>query len=693
MIIKPIIPAQAKGTAQAPVRSTIGRGAEIADIYIRDRWADWKMSVQMAASEMEREQKSYEQRAKFIQDEIKNVQNNIVNLSKVQASDKAALTKALLEAEKLAVSAKKTEITEAGKAARAKASAMDRRAEQEALASRKALEEEGRLQRAGSGGGRPATYKASDLTKLDVTDALQKGTLDKRVSAVAALKLVDSTDKKFAYDAIVQKEIDDNLNAGLSYPEAARDAIDKVRGALKLPSEQNLFDAVVKERRFLRSEDEEKPRKEVPVYEPIYDESLTYFGGGKIQFDKKFLEELKQKDPAAAAELLQAQDRLNKLYEQQAALKAPTLGSERERARGIYAKEILGKSPEAIADRGASSKLLDFISKLNPEDREKLLNQIRESQQPAVEQPAIEEELTVEQPVIEEEFTVEQPAIEEQLTVEEANEILRQERKDPSVFDPAQRESLPELARQRLDKQRADRLVPGAYEGVIDFPDTEEGRRALSMAPQYQMNIPLTEEDRTQPPLMTQVADELQRPTSMIQAAKAAQTTQRIPPNVAEAYTQSGQEELPVLNLDETMGIEPITPIKNKDKTDELIKLERGRMPKPVQLPSPDKIELGYISKYYLEAKKSISEPKLFKEMFDSEIGKKALVMYDFYSGSIEAERPTKEQLAFIKNELTRGLAFNSKEYQNALRSYAALLVAIESGWTRKNFEVNKIIE
>ena len=127
--------------------------------------------------------------------------------------------------------------------------------------------------------------------------------------------------------------------------------------------------------------------------------------------------------------------------------------------------------------------------------------------------------------------------------------------------------------------------------------------------------------------------------------------------------------------------------------TERIGKPEKSEVKPGPKIKSPVQVELDTIARYYGQARNDLNNPKLFKKYFDSGIGEKALSLYELYAVGTEYQRPSNEQLSIIKDEISRGLAFGSKEFEDAMKAYAALKSASEKGWNLSNYKEAGIIK
>jgi len=709
MIIRPIIPAQ---TTTGAVRSTPGRGAAIADIWIKDRYQDWSLSLKQAMTEMDREQASYDTKAKFLKGQIENLQNNITDLVNANARDAASVRNAITKVDATTSRAETSIMQEQGRAARAAQTLEQRQAEEETRNIRFAAGEEGKLTRAKLAAARPKPEKVYNVGSKQAViddDVLTKKTTAARVAAFQTTKITDPEAKKYLIDILLRDEYAKARNAGKTQEEARLEAFDKVKAAHKDAASKDVVDKVAGEQGYFAKDTSDFPT-DVPVPQATGTTAVRPMGGSargvrsRMDVSQEYIDELRAKDPIAAKELEQAMQKLNILYSQQEALKAPELGSIRERARANYAREILGKTPGQMEARGADRGMLDFIANLSAEDKEDLLSRARLTPKGSRTKPldAMEEptkdpmlkateaavDAKIEQDLAKKPFpsgerpftgkTKEGKALE---TTYDSSPLLIEEEVTEDLVTPTS--VTPTTLIDSAPKTKELSAEDKAYWESVE--QKEAARRSpsqdsaqLQFAQEILADPSSTQEERL---LAQEYVDRLGSRRSRIDELATIESARGMQPDVTEVYKTT-----PPVAPDQQLP----TP---ESLTEQIGKPGKSEVKPGPKIKSPVQVELDTIARYYGQARNDLNNPKLFKKYFDSSIGEKALSLYELYAVGTEYQRPSNEQLSIIKDEISRGLAFGSKDFEDAMKAYAALKSASEKGWNLSNYKEAGIIK
>lgn len=739
MIIRPIIPAQTPAGAQAPARSIPGRGAAIADIWIKDRYQDWSLSLKQAMAEMDREQASYETKAKYLKDQINTLEKSILDLVKSDVTDAKNVRDALVRVDATTQRTQTAVMQETGRGLRAKEALEQRRAEEAGREARFKAGEEGKRYRAAQ------TARARQMGKTyDVSSILETklGTADTAETVLNLLPTAKTPDERkavleIAFQMKVDESYDEKVNAGDKGESVAKEAREEADSFIRekleeKPSAKASYDELVEEKDLLgKLPPIDTKAVNLPAIPLETKEAAAKIGPmagglgrGGFRLTDADLAEIAKRNPQIAEQLSAARNRLDNLYTQQKELKAPDLGSARERARANYAREILGRTPGQMEVREADRGMLDFIANLTPEDRADLLSRARLTPKAQREEPL---------------FTMEEPPKDSMLMESEAavDKKMKEELASPSL-------TTPETSSERM------------YQ--INIPLTEEEKM-------YQRNIPLTEETTGEAPVEAPIGSperefavgertegfgqgqigkilspadiaywkkvEQREATRSPAAQPTGQTTEQLigqikfareilaDPNSTQEERLLAQEYVDKLGprksrIDELAAIEsargmqpdvtqaykatpPVAPEQQlptpESLTERIGKPEKSEVKPGPKIKSPVQVELDTIARYYGQARNDLNNPKLFKKYFDSGIGEKALSLYELYAVGTEYQRPSNEQLSIIKDEISRGLAFGSKEFEDAMKAYAALKSASEKGWNLSNYKEAGIIK
>jgi hypothetical protein len=734
MIIRPIKPAT---TTTAQPKSVPGRGAAIADIWIKDRWNDWSLDVKQALFDMEKEKATdkakrdyytkqidalYEERRKLQELDAKDTMNwrdnmTTIERQKIQSGTQASI--AVME--------------EKGRMERSRAELTSR----EKIEGIKAEEKAGKAVR---------DLKPAEAYIPAIKGALKKTTTAEQLNALIGYEagpsgdvLLNETGVPLLQESYIkyQRNALDSINADprfdvLSPEEKILAANNRAVATMErdldpnVPKQAELFNkfkntldpttsAIKATQRVGAGVGE---RQEVrPVYSPRAGMPQTAGVGAA----------------PTARDLAQINADIKKLQEDYEKIPELAPRSIRERARETYGTQILGKAPA----QARQAEVLARLQSMSPEQINNILQmqQVRtalgEDMQFTPEQ--IEQaEAFGEAARLDEDAAKEMPA----LSVQEAQKIAREADKEPAAYESEQGKTLAEMARKRLagmtEQERAEadaaffaqkeaeeaqrapikpRITPrpapspAAVEPAETYTYPFERPSFFNIPPRAESAVPEEYTQKVAPP----VAAPRQQPAAAVPTQQPAAAVPRQQASIDAQRTVAG-------DVYGRVATEYDSPIQTAKRTVQQLAGQEaeprpGTQPKPVPVPpamaayqravlksNPTIDDVRPILKDTTQDKKqkdaqllglalgkakTVISNNTFKEIKQYFVAKEAKEVLDLFNKYLERGTITQDEMMTIYKDTVLGKP-SGDAYWNALMAYTILAEAKNVGWDMK---------